>query len=228
MFSIADYDKRYKPTNKSGGELKNADYVKLPVKPKGDGLQTLLAHERGLEVFGIWCLLLEKTTDQKPEHRWKLSNFRDEAASIEEISQSISLKGQESLVEYAITLLVSMGWVLSTDGAEISSEEFRNRGHKLSKDKIREGKGSEPAELCSAFSLEQFVDRGVIAGLTEAEAEACYHHYSEQGWQFGNKIPITSVSAAVGRWRRNRPKFAEKNKETAADRIARLKAKGEL
>lgn len=136
MYSIADYDKRYKPLNKSGGDFKNADYVKLPVKPKGDGLQAVLANKRGLEVFGIWCLLLEKTTAQKPEMRGKLLNFKDEPASISELANSISLKGREKLVKYAVSLLVSVGWIISDDDAEISSEEFRKSPSKLTKLKL--------------------------------------------------------------------------------------------
>ena len=131
MYSIADYETRYKPINKSGGELVNPDYVKLPGKPKGDGLQTVLESKRGLEVFGIWCLLLEKTTAQKPETRGKLLNFKDEPASISELAKSISLKGKEGLVEHAVSLLVSVGWIISDNVAEQSSEEFRKRPSKL-------------------------------------------------------------------------------------------------
>jgi len=137
MYLIADYDTRYKPLNKSGGELIKADYVKLPVKPKGDGLQILLEQKRGVEVFAVWCLLLEKTTAQKPETRGKLLNFKDEPATINEIAKSISLKGKEKLVEYAINLLVSMGWIISDGVAELSSEEFRERGAKLKVSKVK-------------------------------------------------------------------------------------------
>ena len=140
MYIITDYDNRYKPTNKSGGELKNADYVKLPVNPKGDGLEALLEQKRGLEVFGIWCLLLEKTTSQKPETRGKLLNFQDKPASSGELAKSISLKGKKKLVEYALSLLVSIGWIEFKGVAEISSEDFRERPPKLSKDKLSKDK----------------------------------------------------------------------------------------
>lgn len=111
MYEIANYEELYQPYDKSGRVLKRADFVKLPVNPKGDGLQVLLEQKRGLEVFAIWCLLLEKTTAQKSETRGKLLNFKDEAASISEIAKSISLPRKENLVEYALSLLVSMGWV---------------------------------------------------------------------------------------------------------------------
>lgn len=124
MFSIADYDKRYRPYDKSGGELKHADWVKLPVKPKGEGLQALLEHRRGLEVFGIWGLLLEKATaEKKPENRGKLLNHKEEPATVTEIAKSISLPKKERLVAYALSVLVSMGWVeLDSESEETSGE----------------------------------------------------------------------------------------------------------
>lgn len=173
MFSITDYDKRYTPTNKSGGELKNADYVKLPVKPKGDGLQTLLEKKRGLEVFAIWCLLLEKTTSQPPETRGKLLNFKDEPASIPEITKSISLKGKERLVEYALSVLVEMGWVKSTDHAEISSENFRKGDPKISKDKISKDKyNAEFENFWKSFKGRWNEDRGRYDKGSKLEAWA--------------------------------------------------------
>jgi len=153
LYTITDYDKRYKPTNKSGGELKNAGYVKLPVKPKGDGLEKLLSNDKGLEVFGIWCLLLEKTTAQKPETRGQILNFKDEPASLSEISMSISLKGKEDLVQYALNLLVSMGWIEETEVAEQSSEEFRKSPPKISKEKVREVNNNKYSPNSDEFLL---------------------------------------------------------------------------
>lgn len=120
MFSIVDYDTRYSPYDKSGGALKNADWVKLPAKPKGEGLGELLEYKRGLEVFGIWCLLLEKTTNEKPENRGKLLNHKEQPATVEEIAKGISLKSKVKLVEYALNVLVSMGWVIG----EITSDQL--------------------------------------------------------------------------------------------------------
>ena len=80
-YRIAKYDELYQPYDKSGRELVHADWVKLPANPKGDGLQELLEHKQGLEVFGIWCLLLEKTTREKPENRGKLLNRKEESAT---------------------------------------------------------------------------------------------------------------------------------------------------
>ena len=51
LYQIANYDDLYKPTDTKGVELVNATYVKLPVKPKGDGLQSLLSYKNGLKVF---------------------------------------------------------------------------------------------------------------------------------------------------------------------------------
>ena len=121
MYYIADYDKRYRPYDKSGGELRKADWVKLPVKPRGEGLAELFEYKRGLEVFGIWCLLLEKATKESAENRGKLLNHKGEPANIEQIAKGISLKKKTKLVEHAISILLQIGWVKSDNRPEESS-----------------------------------------------------------------------------------------------------------
>lgn len=135
-YTITEYDKRYKPYDKSGNDLKRADWVKLPVNPKGDGLQRLLEYPRGLEIFGIWCLLLEKTTsEKKPKNRGKLLNHKEEPASIPEIANSISLKSKTRLVEIAVNALVEMGWVSCDGVTEETSGNFRQTSPKSSVEK---------------------------------------------------------------------------------------------
>lgn len=110
-YEIVEYSERYAPYDKSGRDVVNATWVKLPCKPKGDGLERLLEQKRGLEYFGIWCLLLEKTTLEKPKNRGKLLNHKGEPASFEEIAKSISLKNKVGLVEKAISALINLGWI---------------------------------------------------------------------------------------------------------------------
>jgi len=125
MFTIADYDKRYRPYDKAGRELVNPSFVKLPINPKGDGLRTLLKHKRGGEVFCIWCLLLEKTTAEKqPENRGKLLNHKGEPASVAEIAEGISHDRRIPLVKYALSVLASMGWVKCGQDEDIASTEY--------------------------------------------------------------------------------------------------------
>lgn len=194
MYSIADYEIRYKPTNKSGGELKNADYVKLPVNPKGDGLQTLLEHKRGLEVFAVWCLLLEKTTAQKPETRGKLLNFKDESASIIELAKSISLKGKERFVEYSISVLVSMGWLISDDAAEISSEKFPKRAPKLSKGKLSKGKFKPP----SLEDVKKYIHDN--PEITNVDPNTFWKGFNDSGWIDTRGNPVRNWKLKLRTW----------------------------
>ena len=118
MYEIVDYDILYKPTDSKGRDLVHATYVKMPVKPRGKGIKALLKHKNGIEIFGIWSLLLEAATDEKPENRGKFLNHREEPATIEEIAESISLDGQEKKVEAALSALVAMNWIQSVQGTE--------------------------------------------------------------------------------------------------------------
>lgn len=152
MYQIANYDELYRPYNRSGEELRRADFVKLPVKPKGDGLQQLFEYKRGLEVFAIWCLLLEKATaENKPENRGKLLNHKEENASVEEIAKGISLRRKAPLVKYALSVLTTMGWVIQEPPAEQSSGEAEQIPTKLSKTKLSKTKLSK--EYSSDFSI---------------------------------------------------------------------------
>lgn len=112
MYIIANYAELYNPTNSKGGELKNASFVKMPVKPRGKGLRALLRHENGIEIFGIWSLLLQAATETtSPELRGKFLNHKDEPASIEEIADAISLENNVDLVKKALALLISLRWI---------------------------------------------------------------------------------------------------------------------
>jgi len=137
MYQIVDYDERYRPYDKSGGELRKADWVKLPAKPRGEGLNELLEYRRGLEYFGIWCLLLEKTTLEKAENRGKLLNHKGQPATIEEIAKAISLKRKAQLVQNALTVLIAMGWITTDDKAEITSGTLPQKPAKSRVEKSR-------------------------------------------------------------------------------------------
>lgn len=151
MYIIAEYDARYRPYDKSGGELRNPDWVKLPAKPRGEGLVELFDYKRGLEVFGIWCLLLEKATvEKKPENRGKLLNHKEKPATIEEIAKAISLKNKKQLVKYAISVLVEIGWVISDDNSEHTSEALPQTSSKSKVDKSKVDK-SKYTELFEKF-----------------------------------------------------------------------------
>ncbi len=139
VFSIADYDELYRPYDKSGGELKSAVWVKLPANPRGRGLKVLLKYKRGLEVFGIWCLLLEITTLEKPENRGQLLNHRGLPASVEEIAEGISLPKNIKLVSYALSILAAIGWVSSevtSAKPELSSSKSRVEKSRVEKSKV--------------------------------------------------------------------------------------------
>ncbi len=147
MYIIADYDERYRPYDKAGRELANPTFVKLPINPKGDGLQTLFGYKRGTEVFSVWCLLLEKTTSEKnPKNRGKLLNHKGDPANPKEIAESISFGNKVAFVKYALSVLTTMRWVVCEHNEDSPSSEC---GHdvppniskdKLSKEKLREEK----------------------------------------------------------------------------------------
>ena len=191
-YEIANYDELYRPYDKSGRDLKFADWVKVPAKPKGDGLQALLEHNRGLEVFGVWILLLQKATKQKPENRGKLLNHKDLPASVEEIAKGISLSKKVRLVEYSLSVLVSMGWV----NGDI-------KGHRVPKSctKSRVEKSSVEKDM-SIFDEARLLFHelgGTVRGL---DVEFGYFCRTHKNWREVVPLLVSSIER-LGAWRKN-------------------------
>ena len=108
------------------------------MKPRGKGLRALLKNPKGLEVFGLWGLLLQAATETtKPEMRGKLLNHKDEPACIEEIAEAVSLDRQLSKVKRGLAALVELGWVeyvpCTEEVQNKSVEDTENPSHKISK-----------------------------------------------------------------------------------------------
>lgn len=194
MYEITDYENRYQPYDKSGRILQRADYVKLPVKPKGDGLQILLEQKRGLEVFAIWCLLLEKATDQKPESRGKLLNFKDESASVEEIAKGISLSKKQKLVEYALSLLVSMGWLKCdiTSPKDGTSRPLSLSKEKSNKEKSKVGHFVPP----TLQEIQSYIkEKGY-----QVDAKKFYDYFTEGKWRDSEDKPVRNWKQKIITW----------------------------
>jgi hypothetical protein len=120
MYIISNYAKLYNPTDTKGGKLINAKYVKMPIKPRGKGLRALLRNDKGLEILGVWTLLLQAASETtNPELRGMLLNHKDEPANIEEIADSISLGGDAEVAKNAIDVLITLNWINSVPDTDL-------------------------------------------------------------------------------------------------------------
>lgn len=144
MYCIENYEKLYQPRDSKQRPLVNAHYVKLPVN-FGKGLKNLMKrHVNPLEIFGIWCLLLEYATDQKPQFRGQLLNHQDQPATLEEICCDLDLDGQEEKLQGAISILISLGWMSSTHLVGPESDQVRTESDNTpSKCSVVESRGGE-------------------------------------------------------------------------------------
>lgn len=79
------------------------------------------------------------------------------------------------------------------------------------------------------YTLKDFLDAGIITGLSIPESEACYDYYKGEQFTFRSGQPIMNAADACKRWRNNRQNFANKKPtESAYDQVAELKARGDL
>lgn len=196
MYEIANYDDLYKPTDTKGVELVNATYVKLPVKPKGDGLQSLLSYKNGLKIFGIWCLLLEYTTSKSKGSRGRLLNHKDEPATVGEIAKSISLSKNKGLVEYALKVLVELGWLKTTESVRSDCEgdaELVPPKSSVIKSNREKSRGFAPPSL---LDIQSFVKE---KGYRFVNAESFFNFYESKGWMVG-KNKMRDWHKAVAGW----------------------------
>ena len=64
------------------------------------------------------------------------------------------------------------------------------------------------------YTIEQCKDVGLLAGLTEQDAEEYFNHFNSQGWVKSNNRPITNLQSHMAVWRVNKPQFQNDNKPT--------------
>jgi len=129
-YQVNEWIQRYEVSIK-GREPKNGEelragplsYVRLKVygHRQGAGYRRLqlVAGNRLMEVFGIFCKLLEISGNQTRERRGKLLNEKDEPATIDDIAFILGISAEQ--VKFAIDKLCEVGWIISPN-PEISGK----------------------------------------------------------------------------------------------------------
>lgn len=167
LYEINHYDELYRPKN-SKGEIIHPDFVKLPIKPNGKGLKKLQIEAKWLQIFGMWCLLLELATENKIILRGKILNHKDKPASLAEIAAMLSLSRKRSFVKYALDILCDMGWLISSPILEKVEKKLEKAEKKSdanetkpeTKPKVREKNNETNIRSCSrGLSDSVFVDK---------------------------------------------------------------------
>ena len=77
------------------------------------------------------------------------------------------------------------------------------------------------------YTLQQFTDKAVIAGLSDDEATEAYHHFRAQGFNRGNGQPLLSIESGLVIWARNRHKFALKTEPDEDQRKKKVRERSE-
>lgn len=106
LFLIIDWDQNFEKaqTRKSAA---NHTWVAMPNKHDGLGFKKLMNHDRGLEVFAIWVLLVQIAS--KTKIRGILADDDGEPYTFEDFSILVGRTKEE--FEFAIGVLISIKWV---------------------------------------------------------------------------------------------------------------------
>jgi len=80
------------------------------------------------------------------------------------------------------------------------------------------------------YALKDFLDAGIITGLTIPETEACFDYYKGEQFCFRSGRPIMNAADACKRWRNNRQNFTPKNKptESAYDQLEQIRKESQI
>jgi len=124
MYVITQWQKRYEVNTdgraaKKGDKVcKRLDFVRLTVfgRKQGAGynkMGRLVGNERRLEVFGLFCKLLEIAADQPPELRGAILNADDLPATESDIAEIVGAPPE--ITHQALADLVAVGWLTRID-----------------------------------------------------------------------------------------------------------------
>lgn len=167
MLSINEWRERYEVSlkgrePKDGEELRAGPlaYVRLKVygHRQGTGYRRLqqLCGERFMEVFGIFCKLLEISGDQVRDFRGKLLNENDQEATIDDLAFIIGIPGEQ--VAFALDKLCVSGWVLN-DSAALNSTKPNSTQLNLTQHKGTEISGkTRKSNISYDYGSEKFTN----------------------------------------------------------------------
>ena len=100
------------------------------------------------------------------------------------------------------------------------------------KDKDKDIPRKKPEGIDSFFTtdkytLQQFTDKAVLAGLSDDEATEAYHHFKAQGFNRGNGQPLLDIESGLVIWARNRHKFTSKTEPGDNQRKKQVRERSE-
>ena len=236
MYKIANYEELYMPTDSRNRELVNATYVKVPAKPKGNGLERLLNFKDGDRVFAVWILLLESTTTQKKGTRGTLCNHKDDPATLKEVAAGILMHKKIKFVEYAIGVLVELGWVIDDLVRTKSVQGSLFSDPKSSVVKSNKEKGSVEKEFIAPTikQISIYIQEKDLA----VSAKRFLDWYTESEWMTTEGKPVKNWKLRLLSWDRNsegnnkkhqqkpKTKIGPSYKEKYNKKIAELQAAG--
>jgi len=103
---ITNYDEIYRPKTTKGEDYASVSFAKIPIHYRTDKIEALLEVKNGAEAYGIFILILQKSTDSREiTLRGWLVNHQNWPATDLEIAKSIRMKGKKTKVTRALKLL---------------------------------------------------------------------------------------------------------------------------
>lgn len=231
MFKIVEWAERYEVSikgrePKAGEELRAGPlaYVRLKVfgHKQGAGYRRMksLAGDRTMEVFGVFCKLLEISGNQPRERRGGLFNEKDAPATIEDLAFILDIPTNQA--ENSVSVLLQANWLADSDSPSHTPPNTTQHNITQLKDteisgKIRKTPTFPQNKQSISPTFEEVKNECFKQGLSDAEAELLHAHYEEVGWVTGLQNPVLNLSACVTKWRLRKPEFEAKKPQNKTE-----------
>ncbi len=182
MYLISGWDKRYEVSSK-GREAREGNvlragaltFIRLRVHGHEQGLgyrkMQLLAKERSMEVFGIFCKFLELAGNQPRENRGQLLNEKDEPATAKDLAFILSVPIEQ--INHALEVLTdkSVRWLHNTETTtQLNTTQHNSTQHKAPgiSGNFREFPGNK-TQLPAHKGVKDNTEAAVLSELTPSD-----------------------------------------------------------
>ena len=238
MITIVEWTERYEVSEKNA-PAKNGDplragplqYIRLKVHGHQNGVGfrrlKIVAGTRAMEVFGIFCKILEIAGNQRRDMRGCLYNEKGNPASVNDLAFILDIPAEQ--VDNALSVLSceEVGWIIDSERKKVPKKESNtiqlNTYSRLPQIPVIPGIVQEPPPAADENALISTTEPpkrkprtlplpaldDIIEYInqhpeySDVEPEAFFNHYEARGWKYGRGIDMKNWKAAVRTWHFN-------------------------
>ncbi len=182
MYQIKDWDKHFE--NYKSRDCEKCSYICMPNK-QGLGWQRLMAEPDGIQLFGIWCLLLQTCSRHRKRNGWLTFDGLEESEqwTVEDLAFMWRCTSEQVSRMLDVCSSAKVGWISQLKdkyptGIQSVSDQYTKNPRKEGR---KEGKNKTcDAPQAGSLASNRFIfllKTGTTWELLDSEAEKLYNLY---------------------------------------------------